>query len=233
MHTFRVDPDLFRCFPGMHLVVAVVEALDNREPLESVDARWQEAWFNAGRLDVPNAQSHPRVRAWREHFQQIGVSMKKFPTSIEAMLRRALKDPVAFRINPVVDFYNALSMRHICPAGAFDLDRLDEDIALRFTRRGDRFTALDAEETIEVPPGEIAYTSGATVLTRHFMWRQAREGLVSPDSRTLFFVSEIPGVAGPEVAHAMRQDLESGLYDCFEVDCVTFIVDETLTEARW
>ena len=47
--------------------------------------------------------------------------MKRFPISIEAMLRRALKGG-AFRINPLVDLYNALSLRHICPAGAVDLD---------------------------------------------------------------------------------------------------------------
>ena len=42
------------------------------------------------------------------------------------------------------------------------------------TRPGDEFTALDAGEAEVVAPGEVAYASGNVILTRHFIWRQAR-----------------------------------------------------------
>ena len=230
---FRVDAELFGLFPGMHLVVAVAHSLENSDAKAAIDALWREAWKSASALEVPNAQSHPRVRAWREDFKAFGVSMKRFPISIEAMLRRALKGGEPFRINPLVDFYNALSLRHICPAGAFDLAKLSSDIELRFTVDGDRFTALDEQEPAAVPAGEIAYTSGATVLTRHFMWRQARDGLVDAQSRSVFLVSEIPGVAGEPVARQMEQDMRTGLADYFGLDCQSFVISEALTRIDW
>jgi hypothetical protein len=51
----------------------------------------------------------------------------------ETPLTRLGPRPVEGRINPVVDFYNTLSLRHVCRAGAFDLERLD-DVIRRQTR---------------------------------------------------------------------------------------------------
>lgn len=222
---FEVDPQIFAYFPGMHLVVALPEPLTNQDPALSVRNYWQQAWKAAGALDLPNAQSHPHIRQWREQFQKIGVSHKKFPTSIEALLRRALKGGDPFAINPLVDFYNGISLKHMVAAGAFDLEELESDIGLRHTRAGDHFTALDQETPLELEPGEVAYTSGSTVLTRHFMWRQSRIGLVRDTSRHIFVISEVPGVAGYEGARGVEQELESGLKELFSVRSQTFILD--------
>ena len=219
-----VEPRIFDFFPGLHLAAAVARELCNT-PSESLEKQWRESWCSAGALDLPNAQSHPYVNAWREHLRGAGVSGKKFPTSIEAMLRRALKGGEPFHINPLVDFYNALSLRHVVPAGAWDLDEVPEDLHLRLTRTGDRFTALDASDEIAVAADEIAYASGPVVLTRHFMWRQARQALVRPETRNVFLISEIPGIAGRSVAEAMRRDMVSGLEEHFGVKAKSAVLD--------
>ena len=179
---FIIDPKIFRFFPGMYLVVALPEPLRNVDPEGKVSQYWKHAWETAGAPDFPNAQSHPHVKQFREQFQGIGVSHQKFPTSIEALLRRALKGGECFSINPLVDFYNAISLNHVVASGAFDLNPLEGDIELRLTREGDHFSALDQEGSMELEPGEVAYVSGNTVLTRHFMWRQAKTGLVQQKS---------------------------------------------------
>ena len=219
-----VEPRIFDYFPDLHLAVAVARDLRNVAS-EALGQRWRDAWRAAGALELPNAQSHPYVNSWREHLRGAGVSGKKFPTSIEAMLRRALKGGGPFHINPLVDFYNALSLRHVVPAGAWDLDEVPEDLHLRFTRAGDHFTALDESEAIAVAAGEIAYASGEVVLTRHFMWRQARQALVHAETRNVFLVSEIPGIAGRAVAEAMRRDMVSGLRQHFGVEAESAILD--------
>ena len=224
---FVVEPEIFLLFPGIRLAIAVAGGLDNRSAPPALDAQWCAAWQASGALELPNAQSHPHVQAWREHFRALGMSAKKFPTSIESMLRRAMKAQGSepFRINPLVDFYNTLSLRHVAPAGAFDMDRLDAELQLRRTRHGDRFTALDETESIEVAPGEIAYACGSVVLTRHFMWRQAREALVLAESRNVFLVSEIPGVADDALAARMAADMATGLRDHFGVVARTTVLN--------
>ncbi len=219
-----VEPRIFEYFPGLHLAVAVARGVRNT-PSEALERWWREAWREAGARDLPNAQSHSYVNAWREHLRGAGVSGKKFPTSIEAMLRRALKGGEPFHINPLVDFYNALSLHHVVPAGAWDLDEVPEDLQLRFTRTGDHFTALDETDAVEVAEGEIAYASGPVVLTRHFMWRQARQALVRPETRNVFLISEIPGIAGRSVAEAMRRDMVNGLEEHFGVETKSALLD--------
>lgn len=233
MNRFWVDPRLFNCFPGMHLVVAVVDGLDNRKPRAGIDAMWSAAWHNVSAHGVDDARKHPYVDVWRQDFARLGVSMKRFPTSVEAMFRRALKGGQIFTINPLVDFYNALTLQYLCPAGAFDLGALNEPVELRFTRKGDHFTALNSTEVMDIPPDEIAYASGNIILTRHFMWRQSRTGLVKSESSEVFLVSEIPGVAGVATANAMQQDLIQGLAQYFGRDCLSFVLNEGLTEIEW
>jgi len=114
---FAADQRLFKAFPGMHLVVAIVYDLDNRGARPTVSDFWRDAWEIAASLGIEDARAHPHVDAWRRDFAALGVSMKRFPTSIEALLRRALKGGEPFSINPLVDSYNALSLLHVCPAG--------------------------------------------------------------------------------------------------------------------
>jgi DNA/RNA-binding domain of Phe-tRNA-synthetase-like protein len=225
---FRVAPAIFARFPGLRLAVVVAHGVDNHTARPAVAEGWRAAWVEAARTAAGygNAQSHPRVRPWREAFRAMGVSSKEFPSSIESMLRRALKGGAPFEINPLVDFYNGVSLRHVVPVGGFDLDELRGPLDLRLTRDGDRFTALGEETALAAPPGEVAYADGPTILTRHFVWRQARTGLIIPPTRSVFLVSEVLGDVGGDVAEAVLDDLRTGLRAHFDVTPRAFLLDE-------
>src|SRR5437764_9857890 len=105
----------------------------------------------------------------------MGVPARDYSSSIESLLRRAMRGGEPFRVNPLVDLLHSVSLRHVVPAGAFDLGAVRGDVELRPTREGDRFTALDDDRGEPVPTGELAYCDGAVVLTRHVVWRQSRE----------------------------------------------------------
>lgn len=232
---FLVEPAIFERFPGLMLPVAVADGIENQMEWPSIAARWQEAWVEAGEEARPysNAQSHPRVRPWRERFTAMGVSGKEFPCSAEALLRRALKGGEPFSINPLVDWYNTISLRYSVPAGGFDLAQVAGALELRLSRPGDQFLALDADEPLDVPPGEVSYAAGQTILTRHFVWRQARTGLIGPATREVFLVSEVLGEVGREVAEAVLAAFRDGLRAHFGVVSQTFLVDAQHRCIEW
>jgi DNA/RNA-binding domain of Phe-tRNA-synthetase-like protein len=232
---FSVEPEVFARLPGMRLAVVVARDLDNHAGRPAVDQAWSAAWAAAagGAAPYGNAQSHPRVLPWRQRLQAAGVSMRHFPTSIEALLRRAVKGDAPFRINPLVDFYNAVSLRHTVPVGGFDLDRVPGPLTVRLTRDGDSFSALDADGAVPVPPGEIAYATGTTVLTRQLMWRQAREGLIHPETRSVFLVSESLPEIGPAMAETVLADLGAGLARDFGASVKSFVVDAATPRVGW
>jgi DNA/RNA-binding domain of Phe-tRNA-synthetase-like protein len=156
----------------------------------------------------------------------LGVSSKAFPSSIEALLRRALKAGDPFSINALVDFYNTLSLRHVVPVGGFDLDQLHDPLELRLTREGDTFTALGEQTAMPVPAGEVAYADGQSILTRHFVWRQAQMGLITPYTHSVFLVSEILDEVGQDVAEAVLADLQTGIQTFFKVPIHAYLLDE-------
>jgi DNA/RNA-binding domain of Phe-tRNA-synthetase-like protein len=232
---FQVEPEVFARFPGMRLAVAVGDGADTLTGRPAVDARWRAAWRDAAAATAAhgNPQSHPRVRPWRERFRAMGVSAKDYPSSVEALLRRALKGGEPFQVNPLVDFYNTVSLEHVVPVGGFDLAALRGPLELRLTRAGDTFAALDDRTALAVPPGEVAYADGGTVLTRHFVWRQARTGLIAPGTRSFLLVSEILAEVGEMVATAVRDALGSGLARDFGLASRVFLLDERTRVASW
>jgi DNA/RNA-binding domain of Phe-tRNA-synthetase-like protein len=223
-----VDEKVWELFPGMRLVVAVAGGLDNTAGRPGVEAAWRGVWAEvaeeARRYD--NAQSHPRVRAWREAMGAVGVSGRRFPSSAEALLRRALKEGEPPLVNPLVDFYNLVSLKHVVPVGGFDLDEVGDLLELRLTHEGDTFAALDGSPAENVGPGEVAYASESTVLTRHFVWRQSREGLITGGTRSALLVSEILGDTDGGLTESVLGELRSGLIEHFDAEPASFVLEK-------
>jgi DNA/RNA-binding domain of Phe-tRNA-synthetase-like protein len=227
---FVVAPEIFELFPGLKLPVAVAENVSSSADVAGIEELWRQSWEDAARSasDYDNARSHPRVAAWRKAMSEIGISGRKFPSSIESLLRRAFKGGVPPRINPLVDFYNAVSLRHVVPAGGFDLEEIDETLELRLTRAGDTFHSLDGSAPEGVGPGEVAYASGAEILTRHFVYKQSRKALLDGSTTSLVLVSEVLGEVEAEggVAEAVLEGFARGLRRHFGAEPATFIVEE-------
>jgi DNA/RNA-binding domain of Phe-tRNA-synthetase-like protein len=235
---FVVSSEIFELFPGLNLPVAVAEGVDATADRTEVEKLWWQAWDEAPRVapTFGNAQSHPRVAAWRKAMGVVGISGRKFPSSIEALLRRAFKGGEPPHINPLVDFYNAISLRHVVPAGGFDLTELKDTLELRLTREGDTFHPMDSSSPESVEPGEIAYAAGNEVLTRHFVWKQSYRGLLRESTSSVFLVCEVLGEveeSGGGVAEAILEDFSEGLRRHFGAEPTTFLVEERNPTASW
>jgi DNA/RNA-binding domain of Phe-tRNA-synthetase-like protein len=229
---FAVDKRVHDLFPGLTLVVVVAKGVDNEKPrpaihqaLAETSAHLRDTW------SFPNAQSHPYVKAWRRAFQVMGVSGKEFRSSIEALTRRALAGRGLPNINPVVDFYNSVSLKYLVPAGGWDLDDISGEITLRVTSGGEPFTALGEQQPESVETGEVAYADQDDVITRHFVWRQAEKGKIKPETENLFLISEILAEVGMSVARDVELALVNGLREYFGASAQSVIL--TSDRLRW
>jgi DNA/RNA-binding domain of Phe-tRNA-synthetase-like protein len=189
-------PPLFDLFPGMRVALVVVRGIDNEPDRQEIDDRLRRAWDGAVAevARYGNAQSHPRVGPWRRRLRAAGAHHHDFPSSIEALMRRAAKGGAPPHVNALVDIYNAISLELVLPVGGFDIGALhDADIDVRLTRDGDTFDALDGAGPVPVPTGEVCYATGTTVLTRHLVWRQSRPGLITSETTDAVLISEVLG----------------------------------------
>ena len=211
----EVERQIWERFPGMRLVVLRATGVDSSRGADRAAAALVEAVDELARgWAWPNIQSHPRVGAWRDALKSLDLRAKKFPSSIESLGRRALKGPIG-SINPVVDFYNAVSLRHLVPAGGWDRDRLEGRLRLAMTRGGESFRPLGGTVEELVEPAEVAYLCGEKIVTRHFVWRQAEAGKLRAESRRIVLVSEVLGDLPAELPARVQRDLVEGLESLF------------------
>ena len=146
-------------------------------------------------------------------------------------------------INPLVDFYNAISIAHGVTAGAFDLAALkrlggdndndndgDSPLELRLAGGTEMFDGLGAREgeAVRVGRGEVVYAMGEVVLTRQLAWRQAVQGLVGEGTRDVVFVSEVLCEGGraerKKLAEEVERSFREGVRGCFGVEATVEVL---------
>ncbi|WP_063733673.1 B3/4 domain-containing protein [Streptomyces sp. RTd22] len=192
MAALRIAPAVAGAFPDALIAVVTATGLRGHEPWPDTIAALDdlEQQLAAGTW-APADESDPRIEAWHTAYRSFGTNPRRIRPSVDALGRRMAKKGALPRINPSVDSYNAVSVRHGLPAGAFDLDHVTGDVEIRYADGAEEFTPLGEPDTTENPkPGEIIYTDSTGVLTRHWNHRDAHRTRVTEASTRVVFVLE-------------------------------------------
>ncbi|MEN1882593.1 B3/B4 domain-containing protein [Streptomyces mirabilis] len=192
MTVFRLSPAVADAFPDTLVALITATGLRSHESWPHTTAAVEEleqqladgAW-------QPADENDPRIEAWHTAYRAFGTNPRRIRPSVDALGRRLAKKGELPRVNPAADSYNAVSVRHGLPAGAFDLDHVTGDVEIRHADGTETFTPLGDPDTIENPkPSEIIYADTTGVLTRHWNHRDAHRTRVTKDSTHVTFVLE-------------------------------------------
>jgi DNA/RNA-binding domain of Phe-tRNA-synthetase-like protein len=213
-------------FPSLRIAVVIAEGLAipaERPAALDTDIAAIEAEAAARFADVAMPDI-PGVQVWREAYKAFGIKKTSYRCSVERLIRKAVRDGAMARINPFVDAYNAVSLKHVFPLGADDLDHVVGDICFRESRPGDSFLALGEENAQDDPPkpGEIVYADEAKVLCRRWNWYQdARSPVAVGTTRAVVTVQSL----GPGDLQTAVSDLEKMLADHCGGRCSHVVLD--------
>lgn len=181
--------EIARDFPDFR--VAVVSAtgieIEPGRPAELAaiiaerEAACRAAWAGLELSEIPG------IAAWRKAYRAFGIKRTSYRSSVERLVKNVLGGRGLPEINAFVDVYNAVSLAHVMPLGADDMDKVAGDIVFRYSRDGDRFLdmasgAEDGAATEYDPPkpGEVVYADAEKILCRRWNWRQDVRSLVTP-----------------------------------------------------
>ena len=148
----------------------------------------------------------PEISVWREAYAKLGVKPSRYPSSIEALIRRTRKGQMTEIGIPVVDLYNRVSVIHRVPMGAYDVSRLgDGPLVLRQADpEHDRFAPLGGDPAgFPLNPDLVVYAQGSDILCWGFNTRDSALSAVEQGSTDIVFFSETPvsnGVAAASEA---------------------------------
>lgn len=146
--TCQIDPKLFTQFPALRVGAVVVEGADNSESVEILKLlrkSEREAGEKYGGVQLGEL---PQIASFRRAYKQFGAN--DYRSSVEALLRRAIKGDALPDINPFVNLYNALSLKYLIPFGGEDLDKTHGDIVLWYAQ-GDEPCVLIGESENRPP----------------------------------------------------------------------------------
>lgn len=191
MPTLTVHADVRARFPDLHVELVVATGLDNTGHWPEAESALAAAEADAAAGAITWSEDDPAIASWHAAYRAFGTNPRRTRPSVDALLRRLVRQGRLPRVNAAVDAYNATSVRFAVPAGAFDLDRLDAHVEIRLASAEDRFTPLGEPGEREVPgDGEVVYAQGTEVLTRHWNHRDAHATRVREDTRSAVFMLE-------------------------------------------
>jgi DNA/RNA-binding domain of Phe-tRNA-synthetase-like protein len=148
----------------------------------------------------------PGIAVWRQAYRKFGIKKTSYRSAVERLVKNVLAGAALPEINGFVDAYNAVSLAHVLPAGADDLDLVSGDLAFRYARPGDSFLDMGALDEVGEPvadppkPGEVVYSDAEKVLCRRWNWRQDARSVIRPETRRAIVTLQANGEGDPAEA---------------------------------
>ncbi len=201
---------LIEQFPDAQIGVLVMKGCQNppsSSEIQALLAKTQDE--TRGRFEGQVVSQLPQIAPWREAYRQFGAKPKKYPSSIENLLKRVLKRENLNSINSLVDIYNIISLRHVLPVGAEDLSKMEGDLRLAVAGENEQPVQLLGEREARPPyPNEVFYTDDIGAICRRWNWKEADRTKLTNDSKDVVFVLEILPPVTPDQLKEALTDLE-------------------------
>lgn len=201
---FRIETGIFDRFPDVHLGVVICEGLHNRGQAAHILSELAQLAAALPERIPGNVSEHPHIATWRSAYQQFGAKPKKYPSSIENLVRRILSGYVPGHINTLVDLYNLVSIKHLLPVGGEDLDRIQGDIVLALAGDNEPAIQLLGEAEARAPKaGEVIYKDEIGAICRRWNWKEAeRTKLTEDTTRAVLVLEALPPVSVAQLENA-------------------------------
>ncbi|ELN2575375.1 TPA: B3/4 domain-containing protein [Enterobacter kobei] len=208
--TPSIDPRLAGIAPGFRALSILVEAAQITHP-EVAPAALTQACQQVLNDDVPWAQAH--LTAWDEVFKNFGAKPKRTPCSASALRKRVLKDGSLPSLDPVVDIYNAVSIRYAIPVGGENLAAYSGAPRLTLAEGNEPFDTLkEGQPVVEYPDaGEVIWRDDMGVTCRRWNWRQGIRTRLDSQAQTMWFILESLPTMPSDALEEAGEELVSNL----------------------
>ena len=229
----EVTSDILEKFPSLNLGVVIAKSINNQAPNEKAKALLlDQATKTRDELQGITLSEHPRILAWREAYRQFGAKPKKNKPSVETLAKMALSGLLR-SINPLVDIYNSISLKHLVPMGGDDLDKIEGDITLCFAKGEEQFIPLGSSEPESPKAGEVVYRDSNEILCRRWNWRECDKSKMTEETTTASFVIEALDPVTVEEVKAASEELASLLQEHCGATTECYFLSSSQPTCHW
>ncbi|MCB1108724.1 MAG: lysine--tRNA ligase [Chlamydiia bacterium] len=205
--TLHIDKLIWEAYPHLKVGVLLLKNIDNtvvnHEIIEFLRKVEHNSKNKFGQIDLANVD---KIVDWRKAYRSFGYKPSSTRSSVEALVRRTVADKQLPDINPVVNLYNAVSIQHVLPAGADDLDQVKGTLRLCVAKGDEHFVMLGQSEPEAVMPGEVIYRDDREVTTKAWNYRECDRTKITQATKNACLVIEgLEHASLSEMAHALRE----------------------------
>ncbi len=203
---FKISQEIFAKWPEAKIGAVVALGVNNQKAPEILALLRQQEQQTQKELSGKIISQLPEAAAWRQTYKDFGVTGNKYVSSVEALLKRVSKGGQLPDINPLVNLYNALSLKYKMPFGGEDLDKVKGDIVLKIAAGNETGRFIGSTETSICEPGEVAYCDELGFICRRWNWREAdRTKLDQNTTNVILVVEAIPPLTETQLKQALEE----------------------------
>ncbi len=148
--------------------------------------------------------------AWQTAFANLDLLKSGVQVSLANMLDRIVIDGKDLApVHPLVDFYNQFVLEQGIAVGAYDLDRVGEEVTLKMATGNETFLQLGKSEYVNVEPDEVILTDENETMCRFWVWKQSETTKIRKFTKNILFRFEVQGMDRPEAELAILKFLEA------------------------
>jgi DNA/RNA-binding domain of Phe-tRNA-synthetase-like protein len=192
----KISPDLAESFAGLQALIAYIRGIKvEKSNIELEVFKEKIVKEIKNKYSIESLKDVPILRAYRDFFWRVGIDPTKVRPAAEALIRRILGGKSIPSINNVVDAYNLASIKTEIALAAFDEDKVQGNLIMRFARKGEKFLGIGMKEPKELQGREIV-VSDDVKLVAIYPYRDADESKLNEKTRNvLLMVCGVPGIS--------------------------------------
>lgn len=225
-----VSPKIFEKYPDVSEYIIVVRGLNNRTKYsrEIINELRRTEDEVREKLDINSFVEQPRYKAWIDNYNSVlaeteaNKSFRKdvYPAHV-ALTKRVLSGKDLPNINPLVNYYNLISIKYGVPYGGEDLSTYYGDAMLAFADGDEKYLGIGENKIDTVYKGEVQWEDALSVTCRMWGWRQSdRTKVIDTTQDVVFYVDVVGGTLTEEELHVMFDEFEAGMLKYFNAKSV-------------
>lgn len=202
-----ITPVIFKKYPKLIVGAVIAKGINNKGLQEKIYSLLDDMQELVKLNFIPSELSkHQMISPWRTAYSEFGTKPSKHHSSVEALIRQVLKGKKIPKVNKLVNIYNYLSLKHMLPMGADDLDKVEGNIWLMFADGAEIFVPLNSTEIEHPNPGEVIYKDERRVLCRKWNWRECDKTKITEETKNaIIYVEALPPIRKEKVKAACKE----------------------------
>ena len=190
----KIDTEIRKNFPELRIGVIVVENITNDVYPNELEEYCKKSFNNFAKnyADAKELKNEKNIIAWQEIYRSFGSNPKKKKPTAESLLTRAIKSGFYPYISPAVDSYLIAETIHLLPIGRYDLNKIDENIILKYSIGDEDFIGVGSDISEPTYKGEIIYSDNSRVLTRRWNYKDCDYSKIDTNTKDIALFVEAP-----------------------------------------